>query len=112
MIRNRLWSRAGSLLVAAVLATSSSLADTTEEPTTIDLPSITCWDLTGIEVEERVPALMMLYGYVAGKHGFSTQKSSEIAPALERVGKLCAANPDMYVVNAIERSITRPDTAD
>ncbi len=80
----------------------------TEQDGSFNLTTITCWDLTSIEVDERVPALMMLYGYVAGSNDLAAQNGADIAPALERVGKLCSANPDMYVVAAIERVVLTP----
>ena len=94
-------------LIAVYLLAMGSQAFAAEGEETFNLATITCWDFTGIEVEDRVPALMMLYGYVAGKHGLAVQKGADIAPALERVGKLCTANPDMYVVSAIERVIKK-----
>ncbi len=95
-------------VVTTSLLTLTTPSVAAENDETFNLAEITCWDFTGIKVEDRVPALMMLYGYVAGKHKLAVQDSRKIAPTLERVGKLCTSNPDMYVVNAIERVIKTP----
>ncbi len=87
-------------------ATSAHAQD--EQDSVFNLTTITCWDLSGTEVDERVPAMMMLYGYVVGSHNLSVQDGKDIGPALERVGKLCSANPDMYVVSAMERVVLQP----
>lgn len=90
------------LIMTTVLFAATVIADEHDEET-FSLATITCWDLTGVEEEARVPALMMVLGYVSGVHDLKEHKGDEIGPALERVGRLCEANPDMYVVSAIER---------
>lgn len=112
MIKNRFRSHFFASVLAGILAISAHESHATEESESFDLATVTCWDLTGIETENRIPALMMLYGYVVGKHGLSIQYGANIAPALKRVGKLCESNPDMYVASAIERAINHPESED
>ena len=112
MTGKRIQTHLLSSMLAALLVTSTTLVAAEEASDSFDLATVTCWDFTGIEVEERVPALMMLYGYVVGKHGLSVQNAAYIAPALERVGKLCESNPDMYVASAIERVINDSDSGE
>lgn len=90
------------LVMTSVFSAATVIADEHDEET-FDLATITCWDLTGVEDEAQVPALMMVLGYVAGLHDMKEHNGSEIGLALERVGLLCEANPDMYVASAIER---------
>ena len=92
------------LAVASLFISVPLIADEHDEGA-FNLTTLTCWDLTGVEEEARVPALMMVFGYVAGRHDLKEHKGDEIGPALERVGKLCTANPDMYVASAIERVV-------
>ncbi len=69
------------------------------------LGEIKCWDLTGVAEEQRAPTMLMVFGYVAGVKEMPTHKGSDISTTLERAGRLCVANPDMYVASAIERVI-------
>ena len=94
-----------TLLTVASLFISAPLVADEHDESAFNIETITCWDLTGVEEEGRVPALMMVFGYVAGFHDLKEHNGDEIGPALERVGQLCTANPDMYVMSAIERVV-------
>jgi len=98
-----------SLLLSSICLLAAPVIADEMDDDLFSLETITCWDFTGIEADARAPALMMLYGYVAGSHDLKDHSAKAIAPALEQVGKLCMANPDMYVVNAIERVMLKPE---
>ncbi len=98
-IRKALFSAVAAMTVISPIGA----AEAEGEGETFNLATMTCWDLTGVEQEAQVPALMMVYGYVAGINDMKEQVGTEIGPALERVGQLCTANPDMYVASAISR---------
>ncbi|MEM9388491.1 MAG: HdeA/HdeB family chaperone [Pseudomonadota bacterium] len=94
--------------VAAVLGVAPlmSQAEHHEQPDdSFNLATLECWDLTGLEESDRAYALLMVYGYVAGQSSMSTQSASGIQAAFEIIGRLCDANPDMYVASAVKRAV-------
>jgi hypothetical protein len=92
-------------LLAGLLLATNVLAES-DEDITFDLRTITCWDLTGIDEQDRGSALLLVFGYVSGTKDLATFSGAEVGAALERAGKLCTANPDMYVTSAVERAIS------
>ncbi len=72
-------------------------------PEMFDIDTISCWDLGDADPEDRVSALLLVYGYVAGQRREPRHDGTAIQSALEQTGRLCSANPDMYVSEAIER---------
>ena len=108
LVVSKVWSfaRRGTVgLAAASLFTVAPVIADEHEDQSFNIATITCWDLTGVDEEAQVPTLMLVFGYVAGVHDMKEHKGEEIGPALERVGRLCTANPDMYVASAIERVV-------
>ena len=94
-----------SLVVSTGLVSSPVVAAADHEDDSFDLSTLKCWDFTLMEDDERLPALLMVYGYVAGTHNMAVQSGKRIETSLKRVGKLCTSNPDMYVSSAVERTL-------
>ena len=83
--------------------TMTAQAADQQDVESFDIDTISCWDLGDAEPGDRVTILMLVYGYVAGASNNPTHTGESIKSALENSGKLCSANPDMYVSEAMER---------
>lgn len=92
------------LVTLLAFAQLPALAESRDE--SFNVATISCWEVGGLETEDRVAALMLIYGYVAGRNDLNLQRGSTIQSAVTRVQTLCESNPDMYVLSAFERQVT------
>ena len=95
-----------AVLLGLMLA-DAALAAEPEETDTFNIETMVCWDLAGLEEEERGFVLVMACGYVAGVQDMPVHPGSRIGAAFEYMGRLCDANPDMYIVSAVERAMDK-----
>lgn len=93
-----------SLLIASsfLLANSAVAQDSSE---VFDLSQITCWDVMTLDDNDRMYALAILFGYVAGLNGKSQQSGDMIERALTQTGEVCGNNPDRGALSVMQDSI-------
>ena len=102
-IRTALFSMA--ILVLAQPSPAVSQATSSDQTESFDIDTITCWEIGESDSQDRVSALLLVYGYVSGQRNRPTHDGASIESALEQTARLCASNPDMYVSEAIERAM-------
>jgi hypothetical protein len=67
-----------------------------------DFTDITCWDVMTLSDKDRPYALMLLYGFHAGKNGISTHTGVNIEKVLTQTGEICAENHDKKAFAVLE----------
>ncbi len=97
--------RCTAVFILTLLVSPYLRAENPETEETFDIDTVSCWDLGAAAPEDRVSALMLVYGYVAAQRNRPTHSGDAIQSTLEQTGKLCSSNPDMYVSEAMERAM-------
>lgn len=64
------------------------------------LETVTCWEIMTLPEKDRDFALVLLYGYNAGKQNQAIQSGEKIAERIAVAGQLCGEKPDMKAVDA------------
>ena len=67
-----------------------------------NLETLTCWDVITLPEEDSNFAMVLLYGYHAGKNNQPVQPAKKIARIILDAVKICDKNPDMTVIGAIQ----------
>ncbi len=67
-----------------------------------NLETLTCWDVITLSEEDSTLAMVLLYGYHAGKSNQPVQSSEKIARIILDTVKICDKNPDTTVLEAIQ----------
>lgn len=89
-----------SSLIAAI-GFSAFAADKKSDPSQeANLETVTCWEIMTLPEKDRDFALVLLYGYNAGKQNQAIQSSEKIAERIAAAGQMCGEKPDMKAVDA------------
>lgn len=68
-----------------------------------NLEKVTCWEISTLPEDAAAYALVLLYGYKAGKSNQPIQVASKISEAIISAGETCDGNPDLLVINAFKK---------
>ena len=93
------------LSLAACATTSPSTASSSEPVTEVasfNIAELSCWDLLTANDEDIGFAMVLLYGFEAGKSGQTALNSDDIASAIGSAETFCAANPDSAALLAFK----------
>lgn len=63
-------------------------------PGPFKVSELTCWDVTTIEEQEAAYAMVLLYGYLAGKSGDDVMTGDDIEKAISNTVSACEKLPD------------------
>lgn len=92
------------ILIAALLAASTAVPFmSTARAEVINMAAITCKELLAGKEDDIGTILMWLHGYYAGRGNTTTLDTDGLAKDSEKIGKYCAENPTITVMQAIER---------
>ncbi len=67
-----------------------------------NLETVTCWEVLTLSEEDSNFAMVLLYGYHAGKNNQPVQPGEKIARIILDAVKICDKNPDMTVLETIQ----------
>lgn len=68
-----------------------------------NLEKVTCWEISTLSEEDAAYALVLLYGYKAGKSNQPIQVASKMSESIVNAGEACDKNPDLLVINAFKK---------
>lgn len=83
---------------------SNTYADEKDQ-NSADFDAVTCWEVSNLSEEDKTFALVLLYGYNAGKSNDSIHSTEKMAKIIEGAGEVCAENPDMVAIQAFEKVV-------
>ncbi len=92
------------VLIAALLAATTVVPFTASvRAEVINMAAITCKELLEGKEDDIGTILMWLHGYYAGRSNTTTLDTDGLTKDSEKIGKYCAENPTITVMQAIER---------
>lgn len=65
-----------------------------------NLDTLTCWEVSTLPEDDAAYALVLIYGYSAGKNNQPMHSSASMSQKIGAAGETCAQNPDMLVIEA------------
>lgn len=68
-----------------------------------NLEKVTCWEISTLPEEDAAYALVLLYGYKAGKSNQPIQAANKISASIVSAGEICDKNPDLLVIDAFKK---------
>ena len=94
-------------LTVSLLTISSAQAQTVDMPEvraeTVDMADLKCGDLSRLYFEEFVVIDAWFSGYYHGKSSTTVIDSSKVAANTQKVLQFCKVNPDVTVIQAIDK---------
>jgi hypothetical protein len=94
-------------VIALLLTITSARAQTVDMPEvraqTVDMADLKCSDLSRLYLEEFVVIDAWFSGYYHGKSNTTVIDANKIAMNTHKVLEVCKANPDVTIMQAIEK---------
>jgi hypothetical protein len=95
------------LVIALLLMIASARAQTVDIPElraeTVDMADVKCGDLSRLYLEEFIVIDAWFSGYYHGKSNTTVIDSNKVAANTHKVLEICKMNPDVTVMQAIEK---------
>ena len=71
----------------------------------LDMSTVTCGNVAEMSDEDAAFFFTWLHGYHGGQSGDTTLDMETLEPAAESIGSVCEENPELSVMNAVERAL-------
>lgn len=92
-----------SAIFSGLVFSTNVFAEDVIANTESNLEKVTCWEISTLPEEDAAYALVLLYGYKAGKSNQPVQVASEISASIISAGETCDKNPDLLVIDAFKK---------
>ena len=93
------------LLVATAVISSLVTPAAAEDKMVVDMSKMTCGELTKLGFQDFAGITMWLSGYYNGKRGNTVIDTQALAAENQKLRDFCITNPQMPVMQAIEKII-------
>lgn len=97
------------LVVGAVVVVFLVCPGPTRAQVMLDVSKITCWQFATHKVADPKLIAVWISGFHKGKSGDTLVDTEKLDANAEKLRKFCIANPDMSVMEAVEKVIGGAD---
>jgi acid stress chaperone HdeB len=75
----------------------------------LDVSKITCWQFATHKVADPKLIAVWISGFKKGKRGDTLVDTEKLDADAEKLRRFCISNPDMPVMDAVEKVVSEPD---
>ena len=87
-------------IIASIAFSANAENNNGEKEQASNLEEISCWEVMTLPEADRDFALVLLYGYNAGKQNHSMQRAKKIESTIMAASQICREKPDLNALLA------------